>query len=138
MAADEMRDITIDKWSDDIWGSTAPRAIDPSSKTTRGPTPSPNLIFYFGRGDHWVAEQTREDLIKARGSLSDQNGKRNGPKMLVCEDGVAHGFCIREFLVFFIKSVTLWLTFVLVGHNDIMARKVAGFVQEIMDGIKED
>lgn len=96
-----MREITADKWSDDIWGATAPEAMIPSdrNKTSSTSKPSPNLVFYFGRGDHWVAEQTRDDLIKARGSLPDKNGKRNGPKMLVCEDGVLHGFCIRKILV---------------------------------------
>lgn len=99
-----MREITSDKWSDDIWGTAAPGAMKPSDKTTTNPTPSPNLVFYFGRRDHWVAEQTRDELIKARGSFSDQNGKRNGPKMLVCEDGVLHGFCIRKFLALLRKE----------------------------------
>ncbi|KAK2766159.1 hypothetical protein FQN54_007675 [Arachnomyces sp. PD_36] len=110
MAVDEMREITSDKWSDDIWGTTA------SSETTNKKTSSPNLVFYFGRGDHWVAERTRDELIKARASLPDRNGKRNGPNMQVCEDGVLHGFCIR--------------------HNDIMAKKVAGFIHEIVDCVR--
>lgn len=98
-----MREITSDNWSDDIWGTASPDPMNPSGKITTNstPTPPPNLVFYFGRGDHWVAEQTRDELIKARGSLLDKNGKRNGPKMLVCEDGVVHGFCIRKFFASF-------------------------------------
>lgn len=135
-----MQEITSDNWSDDIWGITSPDLMNVSEKNTTiptTPTPPPNLVFYFGRGDHWVAEQTRDDLIRSRGSLLDKAGKRNGPKMLVCEDGVLHGFCIRKSLAS-LKSVSACrLTSTLEGHNDIMARKVAGFIQEIVDGVKE-
>ncbi|GAD97388.1 conserved hypothetical protein [Paecilomyces variotii No. 5] len=78
MAADEMRTITSDKWSDDIWGTS-----------TAGKPPS-RLVFYFGRNDHWVAERTRDEIIESRGSSKD------GPTMLVCEDSVPHAFCIRH------------------------------------------
>jgi hypothetical protein len=91
MGEDEMRDISADKWSDDVWGISRP---DPSSGNNSS-SPA-KLIFYFGRNDHWVAEQTREDIIKARGA-EDGNGERR-PKMVVCEDGVSHGFCIGGFL----------------------------------------
>ena len=39
--------------------------------------------------DHWVAEETREKLLEARGT---------GVKMVSCEDGLPHGFCICEYL----------------------------------------
>ena len=87
MAADEMREITSDKWDDEIWGIAAP---DTSSEGER--RPPARLVFYFGRNDHWVAEQTRDDIIKARGSKAAENG--DGPKMVVCEENVVHGFCI--------------------------------------------
>ncbi|KAL1860173.1 hypothetical protein Plec18167_004287 [Paecilomyces lecythidis] len=78
MAADEMRTITSDKWSDDIWGTS-----------TAGRPPS-RLVFYFGRNDHWVAERTRDEIIESRGSSKD------GPTMMVCEDSIPHAFCIRH------------------------------------------
>ncbi|KAJ5089143.1 hypothetical protein N7532_007827 [Penicillium argentinense] len=94
MAADEMRTITTDKWSDDVWGVASTR--DPVAK----------LFFYFGRNDHWVAEKTRDDIIALKGR---QDGL--GPKMLVCEEGLPHAFCLK--------------------HNEIMATKVAGMIREI-------
>ncbi|EEH37271.2 hypothetical protein PAAG_07827 [Paracoccidioides lutzii Pb01] len=109
MSADEMRDITSDKWSDEIWGI----ASSPTKSSTSTSTPtnhSPDLVLYFAQSDHWVADQTREDIIRARGSMG--NGTSNAPRMQVCEDGVVHGFCIR--------------------HSDIMAEKTAGFLRDII------
>jgi Lipid-droplet associated hydrolase len=78
MASDEMRDISTDKWSDDIWGMPC------------GEVRAPKLVFYFGRNDHWVAERTREEIVSRR-------GKYGGPKMVVCEDSLPHAFSIRKF-----------------------------------------
>ncbi|KAI1921827.1 hypothetical protein LOZ12_005180 [Ophidiomyces ophidiicola] len=81
MGAEEMEQIGSDKWSDEIWGV----AGDVKSQLTK-------LVFYFGRNDHWVAEQTRDEIIRARASKGD-----HGPKMIVCDDGIKHGFCISEY-----------------------------------------
>ncbi|KAJ5536164.1 hypothetical protein N7513_009350 [Penicillium frequentans] len=78
MAADEMRTITSDKWTDDVWGN-----------------------------DHWVAEKTRDEVIALRGR---EEGL--GPKMFVCEEGLPHAFCLK--------------------HSDIMARKVAKMIRDIV------
>lgn len=78
MAADEMQTITSDQWNDDVWGMSTVQ--DPVSR----------LFFYFGRNDHWVAERTRDEIIELRGQAPD------GPKMVVCEEGLPHAFCLRE------------------------------------------
>lgn len=78
-----MRTITSDKWADDIWGT----GTGIVSATTNPPA---KLFFYFGQNDHWVAEQTRDEIIEVRGKT------KGGPKMLVCEDGVPHAFCLSE------------------------------------------
>ncbi|GES65924.1 uncharacterized conserved protein DUF2305 [Aspergillus terreus] len=93
MAADEMRTITSDQWSDDVWGMSTVR--DPVSR----------LFFYFGRNDHWVAERTRDEIIELRGQAPD------GPKMVVCEEGLPHAFCLR--------------------HSEVMAKKVATMIMDI-------
>ncbi|KAJ5775431.1 uncharacterized protein N7511_000442, partial [Penicillium nucicola] len=95
MAADEMRTITSDKWNDDVWGVAT--AHEPLNK----------LFFYFGRKDHWVADQTRDEIIAVRGC---EEGR--GPTMLVCEEDLPHAFCLK--------------------HSDTMARKTAGMITEIM------
>lgn len=82
MAADEMRTITSDKWSDDVWGAASAR--EPLAK----------LFFYFGRNDHWVADQTRDEIVAVRG----QKGGQAGPTMVVCEEGLPHAFCLSKWL----------------------------------------
>ena len=128
MAADEMREITSDKWDHEIWGIAAP---DTSSERERKPA---RLVFYFGRNDHWVAEQTRDDIIKARGSKAAKNG--DGPKMVVCEENVVHGFCIgMSFIKISAVSALAWCPAnAVLGHSDIMAGKVAGFIRDIVGG----
>ena len=86
MGADEMCTITSDKWSDDIWGTAAP------TTTTDDEDQAAKLFFYFGKNDHWVAEQTRDEIIEARGKAEG----RKGPEMIVCENGVSHAFCLSK------------------------------------------
>ncbi|KAL4817092.1 hypothetical protein BDW67DRAFT_175025 [Aspergillus spinulosporus] len=105
MAADEMRTITSDKWSDDIWGVSRTTQENEAQLVSK---PLTRLVFYFGRNDHWVAKKTREEILAARGGMR----AGNGPRMVVCEESVPHAFCLR--------------------HNEIMARKVADMVQEIL------
>ena len=88
MAADEMRTITSDKWTDDVWGVGC--ASEPITR----------LFFYFGRNDHWVAEKTRDEVIALRGR---EGGL--GPKMFVCEEGLPHAFCLSKLCVSFIPVV---------------------------------
>ncbi|KAJ0416527.1 hypothetical protein BJY00DRAFT_326240 [Aspergillus carlsbadensis] len=106
MAADEMRTITSDKWSDDVWGVSSPSAAEIESKLA----PPAQLFFYFGRNDHWVAERTREEIVTSRGSANEKEG--NGPRMVVCEEAVPHAFCLR--------------------HSELMAGKTADMIQEIL------
>ncbi|KAJ5113886.1 hypothetical protein N7456_002420 [Penicillium angulare] len=105
MAADEMRTITSDKWTDDVWG------------VAHTQEPLTRLFFYFGRNDHWVAEKTRDEIIALRGRSGSGNGDHDvgewsGPKMSVCEEGLPHAFCLK--------------------HNDIMAQKVGRMIRDIV------
>ncbi|KAL3461570.1 hypothetical protein BJX64DRAFT_154442 [Aspergillus heterothallicus] len=106
MAADEMRTITSDKWSDDVWGVSSPELVKKESVIA---APA-QLFFYFGRNDHWVAERTREEIVAARGSPNQGGGR--GPRMVVCEDAVPHAFCLR--------------------HSELMASKTADMIREIL------
>lgn len=81
MARDEMAEITHDRWDYSIWGSE-------KAGVSR-------LWFYFGQNDHWVAEETREAIMKARGRGMGEEWK---PRMVLDEGGVPHGFCIGESL----------------------------------------
>lgn len=119
MASDELRSITTDKWDDEVWGivsephrvhlSTSPSSSQqPVSNNNSGKAviaQPPKTIFYFGKSDHWVAEKTREDIIRLRGSIKGTTSTGNGngdvisrkrPKMVICEEGLPHAFCLSE------------------------------------------
>ncbi|GAT29682.1 hypothetical protein RIB2604_03100150 [Aspergillus luchuensis] len=99
MAADEMRTITTDKWSDDVWGIASSSGENTNDKVHNDDNGSTSrMFFYFGRNDHWVAEKTREEIIQAKAKSSSMVGGKGGtgPTMVVCEDGLPHAFCLRE------------------------------------------
>ena len=84
MARDEMREITEDRWDEDLWG---PATSSPGS--TR-----PKLVFYFGKDDHWVADHSRDELIAARGRSEGEQPW--GARMMIDDLGIPHSFCIRK------------------------------------------
>ncbi len=99
-----MQTITDDKWDEDIWGAESDDVNHQSSPA--------KLIFYFGQNvrfytlmvfmmtnnltqDHWVADHTRDALIAARGR-SEGAASNSKPVMIIDQDKIPHGFCIRE------------------------------------------
>lgn len=105
MARDEMYQITSDTWDSEIWGAARPSPVHPSR---------PVLRFLFGKEDHWVANETRDDLIRARASSSSESESNWKPKMEIDEhEGWPHGFCIK--------------------HSIPVAEKVRGYVDEIVE-----
>ncbi|KAJ5908280.1 hypothetical protein N7495_000962 [Penicillium taxi] len=117
MAADEMRTITADKWTDDVWG------LDHQGGHIA------KMFFYFGRKDHWVAEKTRDEIVAIRGRKDGL-----GPRMFVCEEGLPHAFCLSK-LFHMIPEIGLkWCANRLVEYSDAMARKVAGMIRDIGRG----
>ncbi|KAI4092680.1 MAG: hypothetical protein LQ348_003434 [Seirophora lacunosa] len=107
LAKDEMNMITDDKWGEEIWGA----ATDPG--TSKGDTIHSNLIFFWGNHDAWVAQKTRDELIRARGFLekSPDNWK---PTMHVDERmKIPHSFCLK--------------------HSEVVAEKVREWVGDIID-----
>jgi hypothetical protein len=83
MGCDEMRQITVDKWDTEVWG-----AVHPSPTKV----PRPKLFFYFGENDHWVADHTRDDLMRCRGRGESSDDWR--PWMEIDKLEIPHGFCI--------------------------------------------
>lgn len=83
-----METITEDRWDEDIWG------IEHDDEGQKRQIPK--LIFYFGENDHWVANHTRDALIAARGRTEDDKSSSK-PIMMVDDNGVDHGFCIRRY-----------------------------------------
>ncbi|KAF2669088.1 hypothetical protein BT63DRAFT_413555 [Microthyrium microscopicum] len=85
MAADEMRTIGRDRWDAEVWG-----AVHPSPSNVA----RPKLYFYFGERDHWVADETRDDLMRLRGR--GEEGDEWRPWMEIDRLEVPHGFSIKH------------------------------------------
>lgn len=113
MAKYEMRQMAdADRWSDDVWG-TQP-AASPADGAQRGQD-APKLFFYWGKDDHWVANTTRDALIRARAArtVPDETCIKHGsrerdtrPVMEIDRQGLPHGFCVRDAHSKIVASVT--------------------------------
>jgi hypothetical protein len=114
MARDEMFQIDTDIWDEDVWGAAA------GAPASQHPHPRPIIRFLFAKKDHWVADETRDALIKARGRVATGDveeveglGENWKPIMEVDErEGWPHGFCIT--------------------HGVPVAERVARYVREIV------
>lgn len=134
LGCDELREITADKWDDEIWGITSPtlnsfstasdnntpdfnlssptenietsqyHSSDPPSSTgnLRPMSPVP-LYFLFAQFDHWIAEDNRAALIRARAYDPSVDGdRRTGagrkkPHMEIDDQiGMGHAFCLSK------------------------------------------
>lgn len=96
MARDEMTKISTDKWGEEVWGAAA--AVGRGASNSR-------LKFLFAKKDHWLSDQTRDELIRLRGrkimrgtdtsaNHADHSWK---PEMEVDEtEGWVHGFCLEQ------------------------------------------
>ncbi|KAI4851755.1 hypothetical protein E4T44_01941 [Aureobasidium sp. EXF-8845] len=105
LAGHEMKTITADTWDDELWGlSKAQTSSDNKTK----------LYFYFGTNDHWVADETRDELIAAR-AATGQAGDEDKSTMEIDTHGTPHGFCIK--------------------HNDVVAKKVEKYIAELMQKV---
>jgi pimeloyl-ACP methyl ester carboxylesterase len=134
MAGEEMRTIRHDGWGDEVWGVESAVAVavgnggggtgtdHDDDDETKGVADGnvrvgqwpPKLVFYFARTDHWVADQTREELLRVRGRFEGK-GEEWRPKMVVDDGaGLVHGWCI--------------------GQSELVAGKVGRWVAEIWGG----
>jgi hypothetical protein len=86
MGNDEMTEITTDKWDSEVWGAAEPSPAG---------IPRPKLFFYFGKKDHWVADRTRDDIMRARGRLYAEIDDWK-PWMEIDKLDTPHGFCIGK------------------------------------------
>ncbi|KAI4723686.1 hypothetical protein E4T48_00268 [Aureobasidium sp. EXF-10727] len=104
LAGHEMKTITTDTWDDELWGISTAQ----DSHNTK-----PKLYFYFGTDDHWVANETRDELIAAR-AATGKVGEEDKPVMEIDTHGTPHGFCIK--------------------HNELVAKKVEQYIKDLIDG----
>lgn len=97
MGCDEMKEITTDKWDAEVWG-----AVHPSPTSI----PRARLFFYFGEDDHWVADHTRDDLMRMRGQGESEDDWR--PWMEIDQQEVPHAFCMGKFSNQFASNANIW------------------------------
>jgi len=101
LAKDEMKEMTEDKWDDEIWGAAASATTEDEEKSKSSRT---KLFFYYSAKDHWIADHTRDGLIAIRGRRTrDMAVEKAGgighdqrPIMDIDDGDVPHGFCIRK------------------------------------------
>jgi pimeloyl-ACP methyl ester carboxylesterase len=108
LARDEMLQITSDSWDTEIWGA---------AHVSTHAHARPIIRFLFAEEDHWVANETRDELIRARGLIREGDGGEEEdwkPVMEIDEEeGWPHGFCIK--------------------HSVPVAERVFGYVKDIVE-----
>ena len=87
MARDEVREITEDRWDDDVWGVAESLPVKSRAR----------IVLYFGEKDHWVADHVRNDLMAKRASRSNELEMKT-VSMSIDEMKVPHSFCICEYI----------------------------------------
>ena len=102
LASDELRIIREDRWGNEVWGAVEDGDAEGGKDQNRS---GPRLYFLFARKDHWVADETREEVLTRRG-----HGGRH--TFLVDEEGLQHAWCLKQ--------------------NKAVADRVGGWVGEII------
>ncbi|RMY08905.1 hypothetical protein D0868_04539 [Hortaea werneckii] len=131
MARDEMHEITHDKFPDDVWGtsgtegdegkvlqSKATAVVNKQAAASRGShmrRQTAKLYFYWGKNDHWVADNTRDAILATRAQKATDNHtlEKTKPVMEIDKHDIPHGFCLDTV------------------HSDLVAQKVANWIEEI-------
>jgi hypothetical protein len=117
MAKDELAQLTHDKWSDEIWGTSSTisaavgKSADENASSAILPTSHTRLFFYWGSNDHWIAQDTRDRIIQTRAKVEGQAGDERKPTMEVDSNGIGHAFCLSD------------------SGNQIVAEKCAGWIE---------
>lgn len=131
MARDEMHEITDDRFSNDIWGVSGNAADEENvlqskatavvnkqadaSKDLHTRRPTTKLYFYWGKNDHWVADNTRDTILAARAQKATDEPmlEKSKPVMEIDQHDMPHGFCLKP------------------EHSSLVAEKVARWIKEI-------
>jgi len=88
---DEMRLIGEETWAEELWEISEDAAAHHHD--------APKFYFFFGNGDHWVAEDCRRQFIKKREEHATREGpkhKRGRTRIVIDEGRLPHDFCISK------------------------------------------
>ena len=95
LARDELRIIREDNWGEEVWGALEDGTGEMEDQVMEAGaiqerSTSPLLYFLFADKDHWVADETRKEILRAR---ARDNGRN---RFVVDEAGVQHAWCLRQ------------------------------------------
>ena len=85
MGKDEMRVIGEEEWVEGLWEHAEDGSGDGEGKGDK-------FVFLFGKGDRWVAEETRDAFIKRR-----EEHAEGRTRVVVDQAGIPHAFCLSKF-----------------------------------------
>ena len=85
MGKDEMRVIGEEEWVEGLWEHAEDGSGDGEGKGDK-------FVFLFGKGDRWVAEETRDAFIKRREAHAEGR-----TRVVVDQAGIPHAFCLSKF-----------------------------------------
>lgn len=91
LGKDEMRVIDEERWPEELW------EIADEAAAQRHDVPK--FFFYFGKNDHWVANDYRDRFIERRAEHAGRNApphKRGRTRMIIDEEDLPHAFCISK------------------------------------------
>lgn len=94
LGMDEMAVISDEAWAEELW-EIADEAVAHAHEV-------PKFFIFFGKDDHWVANECRDDFIVRREEHARRGEvpkhKRGRTRIVVDEGDLPHDFCIRKFL----------------------------------------
>ncbi|KAK0720280.1 hypothetical protein B0H67DRAFT_486375 [Lasiosphaeris hirsuta] len=82
LAKDELKHITEEKWSEDLWEIADVDRLEGAAD---------KFFFYFGEKDHWVANECRDEFIERR-----KDHAKGRTTVVIDEDKIPHAFCIHH------------------------------------------
>ncbi|CAK7271143.1 hypothetical protein SEPCBS119000_004450 [Sporothrix epigloea] len=93
LGRDELLRIGPDEWEDELWEAVDDGGDADDGKQTdeRKDVEDPKFVIFFGRDDHWVANDVRDEFIARRKAHA-----KNRAAIFLDERGWPHDFCIRH------------------------------------------
>lgn len=132
MGKDELKVIGEETWKDELWGI--------AEEADKEGSDVPKFYMYYGQGDHWVADECRDEFIARRNGHAQRGEQRGKTRIVVDEDKIPHAFCISKYSHLPIchsgADGGIWDADGLTAeHSEQVAEKVKVWVGEVLDSL---
>ncbi|KAL2201870.1 hypothetical protein CC79DRAFT_1345502 [Sarocladium strictum] len=109
LASDEMKVIAgEERWGSEIWEVEDAPSTKMSGGESGGKAGLPRFFMLYGKKDHWVDENLRDDFVGRMGRLRGEG--RRVPRIEVDGKGLRHDFCTMEDSSFEVaEKVNAWV-----------------------------